>query len=105
VRSPPSFVRNPSAKHQFLEMYVRHGLELPDTPTMALHQGRIDLLEEHLRRGPGLMPPRASRENSTTSTTAPWTPDSVGTRLHRPDKIEAALRATLRKPLLPPLLP
>jgi len=31
-------------------MYVEHGLELPDTPTMALHRGRIDLLEEHLRR-------------------------------------------------------
>jgi hypothetical protein len=47
--------RNPSAKHQILEMYVRHGLELPDTPAMALHQGRIDLLEEHWRRDPGLM--------------------------------------------------
>ena len=47
--------RNPSAKHQILEMYVRHGLELPDTPTMALHRGRIDLLEEHLGRDPGLM--------------------------------------------------
>jgi hypothetical protein len=47
--------RNPSAKHQILEMYVRHGLELPDTPTMALHQGRVDLLEEHLRRDPGLV--------------------------------------------------
>jgi hypothetical protein len=47
--------RKPSAKHQILEMYVRHGLVLPDTPMMALHQGRIDLLEEHLRRDPGLM--------------------------------------------------
>jgi hypothetical protein len=47
--------RNPSAKHQILEMYVRHGLVLPDTPTMALHRGRIDLLEEHLRRDPGLL--------------------------------------------------
>jgi ankyrin repeat protein len=47
--------RKPSAKHQILEMYVRHGLELPDTPTMALHRGRIDLLEEHLRRDPGLL--------------------------------------------------
>ena len=36
--------RNPSAKHEILELYVRHGLELPDTPTMALHRGRIDLL-------------------------------------------------------------
>jgi ankyrin repeat protein len=47
--------RNPTAKHQILEMYVTHGFELPDTPTMALHRGRIDLLEEHLRRDPGLL--------------------------------------------------
>jgi hypothetical protein len=47
--------RNPSAKHQILELYVKHGLELPDTPAMALHRGRIDLLEEHLRRDPGLL--------------------------------------------------
>jgi hypothetical protein len=47
--------RNPSAKHQILELYVQHGLELPDTPTMALHRGRLDLLEEHLRRDPQLL--------------------------------------------------
>jgi ankyrin repeat protein len=47
--------RNPSAKHEILEMYVAHGLELPDTPVMALHRGRIDLLEEHLRRDPKLL--------------------------------------------------
>lgn len=47
--------RNPGAKHQILEMYVAHGLELPDTPVMALHRGRIDLLEEHLRRDPSLL--------------------------------------------------
>jgi hypothetical protein len=47
--------RNPEAKHQILEMYVQHGVELPDTPTMALHRGRIDLLEEHLRRDPLLL--------------------------------------------------
>jgi Ankyrin repeat len=47
--------RNPTAKHQILEMYVQHGLELPDTPTMALHRGRIDLLEAHLRRDPELL--------------------------------------------------
>jgi ankyrin repeat protein len=47
--------RKPSAKHEILEMYVQHGLELPDTPTMALHRGRIDLLEEHLRRDPNLL--------------------------------------------------
>lgn len=47
--------RNPPAKHAILEMYAAHGLELPDTPTMALHRGRIDLLEEHLRRDPQLL--------------------------------------------------
>jgi hypothetical protein len=47
--------RNPAAKHAILEMYQRHGLELPDTPTMALHLGLIDLLEEHLRRDPALL--------------------------------------------------
>ncbi len=47
--------RKPSAKHEILEMYVQHGLELPDTPTMALHRGRTDLLEEHLRRDPDLL--------------------------------------------------
>jgi len=47
--------RKPESKHRILEMYVGHGLELPDTPAMALHRGRIDLLEEHLRRDPGLL--------------------------------------------------
>lgn len=47
--------RNPSAKHQILEMYVKSGLTLPDTPTMALHRGRIDLLEKYLRRDPRLL--------------------------------------------------
>jgi hypothetical protein len=47
--------RNPTAKHQILELYAQNGFDLPDTPTMALHRGRIDLLEEHLRREPGLL--------------------------------------------------
>jgi hypothetical protein len=47
--------RKPAAKHAILEMYVQRGLELPDTPTMALHRGRIDLLEHHLRRDPELL--------------------------------------------------
>ncbi len=47
--------RKPAAKHAILEMYEKHGLSLPDTPTMALHRGRIDLLEEHLRRDPSLL--------------------------------------------------
>jgi hypothetical protein len=47
--------RRPAAKHAILEMYESHGVELPDTPTMALHRGRIDLLEKHLRRDPNLL--------------------------------------------------
>ena len=47
--------RKPEEKHAILAMYVQHGLELPDTPAMALHRGRIDLLEEHLRGDPRLL--------------------------------------------------
>jgi ankyrin repeat protein len=47
--------RHPEDKHAILEMYVEHGLELPDTPPMALHRGRIDLLEIHLQRDPNLL--------------------------------------------------
>lgn len=47
--------RNPEAKHRILELYVEHGLTLPDTPVMALHRGRLDLLDDHLRRDPHLL--------------------------------------------------
>jgi ankyrin repeat protein len=47
--------RNPPAKHRILEMYVEHGFEPADTPVMALHRGRIDLLETHLARDPELL--------------------------------------------------
>jgi len=47
--------RNPLAKHEILRMYVEHGYQPPDTPVMALHRGRIDLLENHLRRDPQLL--------------------------------------------------
>ena len=47
--------RNPAAKHQILNVDVAHGLKLPDTAPMALHRGRIDLLEEHLRIDPNLL--------------------------------------------------
>jgi hypothetical protein len=54
--------RNPTNKHRILELYVQNGLELPDTPPMALHRGRIDLLEEHLRRDPRLLSRTFSHE-------------------------------------------
>lgn len=47
--------RKPAVKHAILEMYEKHGLEYPDTAPMALHRGRIDLLEKHLHRDPGLL--------------------------------------------------
>jgi hypothetical protein len=45
-----TYARNPSGKHRCLELLAARGGTLPDTPPMALHRGRIDLLEEHLRR-------------------------------------------------------
>jgi ankyrin repeat protein len=47
--------RRPADKHRILEMYVEHGFEPPDTPVMALHRGRIDLLQAHLERDPDLL--------------------------------------------------
>jgi ankyrin repeat protein len=50
-----TYSRNPQGKHRCLELFARHGIEVPDTPTMAVHRGRLDLLEQHLRRDPGLL--------------------------------------------------
>lgn len=47
--------RNPAAKHAILEMYAEHGVRFPETAPMALHRGRIDLLEQHLERDPELL--------------------------------------------------
>jgi ankyrin repeat protein len=44
-----TYCRNPESKHRCLELVVERGIELPDTPAMAVHRGRIDLLEAHLR--------------------------------------------------------
>ena len=54
--------RKPDAKHAILEMYAANGYEFPDTPIWAFHRGRIDLLEEHLRRDPELLSRRFSHE-------------------------------------------
>ena len=51
----PAYTLSASGTSLILELYVQHGLELPDTPVMALHRGRIDLLEAHLRRDPKLL--------------------------------------------------
>jgi len=50
-----TYCRNVNGKHRCLELLASHGIELTDTPTMALHRGRIDLLEKHLQRDPQLL--------------------------------------------------
>jgi hypothetical protein len=49
-----TYSRNPEGKHRCLEL-VAERMDLPDTPPMAVHRGRIDLLEAHLRRDPKLL--------------------------------------------------
>jgi hypothetical protein len=49
-----TYCRFPSGKHRILELVASHGVTLPDTPAMAFHRGRIDLLEQHLQRDPDL---------------------------------------------------
>jgi hypothetical protein len=87
--------RNPAAKHRILEMYVEHGFEPPDTPVMALHRGRLDLLEAHLERDPHLLtrtfgiaevyplaPACVGRPNNDDRNTAQGTPVHGTTLLH-----------------------
>jgi hypothetical protein len=50
-----TYSRNPEGKHRCLEIMRARGVALPDTPTMALHRGRLDLLEAHVRRDPEVL--------------------------------------------------
>lgn len=50
-----TYSRYPEGKHRCLEIMAEQGIALPDTPPMALHRGRIDLLETHLRHDPQLL--------------------------------------------------
>jgi hypothetical protein len=50
-----TYCRWPKGKHRCLALVAERGMALPDTPPMAMHQGRIDLLEAHLRRDPRLL--------------------------------------------------
>lgn len=50
-----TYGRNPEGKHECLNLLARHGIELPDTAPMAVHRGRIDLLERLLERNPDLV--------------------------------------------------
>jgi hypothetical protein len=57
-----TYCRGPESKHRCLELVAERGIVLPDTPVMALHRGRIDLLETHLRRDPHLVARTFSHE-------------------------------------------
>jgi len=57
-----TYCRGPESKHRCLELVAERGVALPDTPVMALHRGRIDLLEAHLRRDPQLVARTFSHE-------------------------------------------
>lgn len=50
-----TYGRNPKGKHECLELFAKHGVDLPDTPPMAVHRGRIDLLEALMKRDPGIV--------------------------------------------------
>lgn len=50
-----TYTRNPEGKHRILEQMLQQGIELPDSPPMAVHRGRIDLLERHLHDDPALL--------------------------------------------------
>jgi hypothetical protein len=55
-----TYARNSADKHACLETMADWGLDLPDTPAMAVHRGRIDLLERHLSTDPFLLSRRFS---------------------------------------------
>jgi hypothetical protein len=50
-----TYSRNAKGKNACLEVFAEAGFRLPDTPAMAFHRGRIDLLEDHLDRDPSLL--------------------------------------------------
>jgi len=50
-----TYSRDAQGKAACLEVFADAGFALLNTPAMALHRGRTDLLAEHLRRDPGLL--------------------------------------------------
>jgi hypothetical protein len=58
-----TYARYPAGKHRILEVMASQGVPLPDSPSMAVHRGRLDLLEQHLRRDPALLARTFSHED------------------------------------------
>jgi hypothetical protein len=55
-----TYGRNPKGKNAVLEIFVRQGYVLPDTPIMAVHRGDVTRIKEFLRRDPKLLERRFS---------------------------------------------
>ena len=82
-----TYARDAARKAACLAVLAAHGLELPDTPTMALHRRRFDLLGQHLERHGSLLsrsftqteifPPELGAGEGLTAT-----PVDGGTLLH-----------------------
>jgi ankyrin repeat protein len=50
-----TYMRNAKGRNACLDVLADAGFSLPDTPAMAFHRGRIDLLDAHLNRDPSLL--------------------------------------------------
>jgi ankyrin repeat protein len=50
-----TYAREPARRADCLEIFTRHGIDLPDTAPMALHRRRFDLLERQLARDASLI--------------------------------------------------
>lgn len=57
------YARDPQAKHACLAVFDKQGFAFPDTPIMAFHRGRIDLLKSHLADDPDLPQRRFSHRD------------------------------------------
>ena len=82
------YSRRPKDKSACLEIVGAAGFALPDTPIMALHRGRLDLLQQHLDRDPSLLERRFTyrevffNRDGAPGDAYPATPVSGGTLLH-----------------------
>jgi len=82
------YMRRPKDKAACLEIVGAAGFPLPDTPMMALHRSRLDLLREHLDRDPSLLERRFTygevffNHDGTPGDAYPATPVTGCTLLH-----------------------
>lgn len=83
------YTRRARDKAACLEIVNANGFPLPDTPVMALHRGRLDLLQEHADRDPSLLERRFTHREVFSFTldgpagdAYPATPVAGGTLLH-----------------------